>query len=413
MVAISKSKKRVALLALFLTTLACGDEGSPVADGSESHATSTEDSNSGTSTEDTSADTNAASEATDDSSTGTDSETETETETSGEDSNDTGDPPEPAIHWVGRHAIEGEVHHFGWSGAGFVARFDGVGLSVTMDDDAGWWTVVVDDEVQVPLQTSPGEQDYVLAQDLAAGEHVVEFYRRTEGMFGVSSIASVDIDGELLAPPPVERRIEVIGDSITCGYGNEGPDEFCPFSAQTENNYLAYASVAARAVDAELHTIAWSGKGVIYNYGDDIQDPLPALYDRTLASQQQGSWDFSWQPDVVVINLGTNDFSTDNDPSEALFVDAYVEFLSHLRDVYPDAALMLVMPSVFGAEVDLVASYLDAVIAERNMQGDDNLVVVDLSTEQIGWGCDYHPSVATHALMAELLVTELEVLLGW
>src|SRR5690606_5907364 len=129
------------------------------------------------------------------------------------------------------------------------------------------------------------------------GEHTVELYRQTEGSFGTTVVLGVDLaGGELLPPPPVPRRIEVVGESLSCGFGNEGVAP-CPFSAETENHYLTYGAVAARSFGAELSTIAWSGKGVVYNYGDDKNNPLPAIYDRTLPTEAS-PWSFAWQPDV-------------------------------------------------------------------------------------------------------------------
>jgi lysophospholipase L1-like esterase len=333
---------------------------------------------------------------------------------SGDESSTTGEPTEPAVHWIGRFdSPDGTVRRFGWSGVGLVVRFDGTGASVTMDDSAGWWTVVVDGQVQAPLTTSPGEQSYTLATGLPAGEHTIEVYRRTEGSFGPSIIGEVALEGELLPPPAVTRRMEVIGDSITCGYGNEGPDKFCNFSADTENHYLAYGPVAARLVGAEIVTVAWSGKGVVNNYGDDTFEPLPQIYDRTLASDPGIAWDFSWQPDVVVINLGTNDFSTDGDPAEDVFVPAYVDFLAHLRDVYPDALILPIAPLLGGEELTMVEGYIQSAIDMRAAAGDTNLAFANVNVDPIGWGCDYHPSVATHEAMAELLADELAMLLGW
>lgn len=330
----------------------------------------------------------------------------------GEDTS-TGEPTEPAVHWIGRYSDDGTNKRFGWSGVGFVVRFDGTGASVTMEDAAGFWTVVVDGQVQPNLQTSGGSQSYPLATGLPAGEHTIEVYRRTEGSFGASVIGEVVLEGELLPPPAVTRRIEVIGDSITCGYGNEGPDKFCNFTADTENNYLAYGSVAARLVDAEIVTVAWSGKGIIYNYGNDTFEPLPQVYDRIVAGEPDALWDFSWQPDVVVINLGTNDFSTDGDPSEGDYVGNYVTFLEHLREVYPDALLMPISPMLGGAELEMVEGYIQSAIDMRAAAGDTNLTTANVNVDPIGWGCDYHPSVATHEAMGELLADELALALGW
>lgn len=325
----------------------------------------------------------------------------------------TGAPPsEPAIHWVGRYdASDPSVMRAGWSGTGLVVRFDGTGAAVRMDDAARYHTVVVDGAVQPTLATSPGEQLYALATGLPPGEHTVELYRRTEGSFGPTVIHEVEIDGELLPPPPVTRRMEIIGDSITAGYGNEGTDP-CSFSAETENHYLTYGAIAAREVGAELHAIAWSGKGIVYNFGDDVTDPLPDVYDRTLASET-AAWGFDWQPDVVAINLGTNDFSTDNDPSQELFVGEYVAFLTHLREVNPGALLLVLDPSLFGAEADLVQGYLMEVVAQRQAAGDTAVAFADINVTWLGSGCDGHPDLATHAAMGERLADELRRRLGW
>lgn len=323
------------------------------------------------------------------------------------------DPPEPpAIHYVGRHDASDPGHvRMGWSGVGAVFRFTGTGASVRLDDKGRYFTVVVDGAVQATLATSPGEQSYPLAQGLPAGEHTIELYRRTEGSFGPTVLLGVDLEGELLAPPPVQRRIEIIGDSITCGYGDEGVSP-CNFSAETENHYLTYGAVAARALGAELSTVAWSGKGVVNNFGDDVFEPLPTIYDRLLASDA-APWDFSWQPDAVVINLGTNDFSTGNDPPEAVFVPAYVGFLEHLRSVYPDAFILAIAPTLFGAEAQMVAGYLQSAVDQRHAAGDAAVAFADVNVEWIGSGCDGHPTVATHAAMGAKLAATLQAQLGW
>jgi lysophospholipase L1-like esterase len=325
----------------------------------------------------------------------------------------TGGPPaEPGIHWVGRYDdTDPAAVRMGWSGVGLVVRFDGTGATVRMDDQSQYFTVVVDGEVQPPLATSGGTQDYVVAAGLPPGEHTVELYRRTEGSFGPTVVNEVLLEGELLAPPPVTRRMELIGDSISAGYGNEGVSP-CSFSAQTENSYQTYGAIAARTVGAELHTVAWSGKGIVYNYDNDMNQPMPELYDRIIASDG-APWSFEWQPDVVAINLGTNDFSTDNDPSQELYVSTYVEFLAHVRDVYPDAQILVLQPSLFGAEADMVQGYLEEVVAQRQAAGDAAVAYADVNVDWIGSGCDGHPTVATHEGMAGRLVEELQAHLGW
>ncbi len=321
-------------------------------------------------------------------------------------------PAEPQIRFVGRYdASQPTAVRFGWPGAGAVFRFKGSGARVTLDDPSQFLTIVVDGAVRPRLATSPGRRTYLLASDLPPGEHTIELYRRTEGWLGPTTFHGIDLQGELLPPSTVQRRIEVIGDSISCGYGNEGIPP-CSFSAGTENHYLTYGAIAARALGAELSTVAWSGKGLLYNYGDDKSMPMPALYARAIPTED-GTWDFAWQPDVVVINLGTNDFSTDGDPTSELFVSAYVSFLVQLREIYPESYLLPVAPLLASSEAARVSGYIRSAVDQRHAAGDPKIGFADINIPATGSGCDGHPNVETHAQMAEQLVRELQSRLGW
>jgi lysophospholipase L1-like esterase len=310
------------------------------------------------------------------------------------------------------------VVRFAWSGSGLVFRFDGTHAAVRMDDPAGFYTRLVDGQEVDELRTMPGERSYEVATGLSDGPHEVALYRRTEASFGVTRFLGVELgdDGELLPPPPApERRLELIGDSISCGYGDEGSNESCSFEAATENHWLTYGAISARDLDAELITVAWSGKGVVDNYGDDKNDPMPQLYPRTLPQDPQSRWDFAqWQADAVVINLGTNDFSTDGDPSDREFSDAYRALLEQLRMHYPDAWIICLEPTLLGGtDLDTVSMYIDGVVSERNAAGDERVVASALQFSVDGFGCDYHPSLATHRSMANALTAELQRIIGW
>jgi lysophospholipase L1-like esterase len=325
-----------------------------------------------------------------------------------------GNPGEPGIRYIGRwDQSDPNAARAAWSGSGVAFAFNGTEASVTLDDAGQFFTVLVDGEVQANLETSQGEQTYPVASGLPDGDHEVFLYRRTEASFGDTVFLGAELNGGTLLPPPVAptRRIEVIGDSITCGYGNEGASESCDFSADTENHYLTYGAIAARNVNAELTTIAWSGKGIIFNYGDDKNDPMPAIYDQILPWTPGSTWNFGWQPDVVVINLGTNDFSTDGDPSEAEFGGAYSDFLDHLREKYPSAKILCLVPTLLGGS-DLTAaeSYIQNVVAAKN---DPNMEAFSMDFTSTGWGCDYHPSLSTHESMGAALTTKLKSLMSW
>ena len=245
-------------------------------------------------------------------------------------------------------------------------------------------------------------------------------------MLGESALhsANAGADGELLAPDAAPtRRVEVIGDSITTAYGVEGADKNCHFSAATQNSELSYVSLAGRALHAQVRSVAWSGKGIFSNRGSTADAiPMPPLWERTLPEREDSHWDFAaWQPDAVVIELGTNDFAPEN-PDKAPFEGAYRAFLARLRAVYPKAviwcALSPLLSDVWPAGThtrSAVRTLLQGAVEFRKSQGDGHVMYLEhaLVTEAEGLGCDWHPSRLSHARMAQELTAALSKNLGW
>ena len=328
---------------------------------------------------------------------------------------------EPAIRFVGRFdRTDPAGPRFAWSGSGMIARFSGTSVGVRLTGNQQY-TVLVDGTLQ-PKLISTNNLD-PLASDLPPGEHVVEVYRRTEASQGEAQLLGFDFgQGELLAPPPApERRIEIIGDSISCGYGVEGPDETCSFTPDTENHYITYGALAARELGADLVTVAWSGKGAVCNYGDEptsCDEPMPTFIDRTLPERADSVWDFAaYQPQAVVINLGTNDFSTNADPSAEDFEAGYVSLLERVRSAYPDATILCsVGPLLHGTDLAAARGSIESAVASRTAAGDTAVQTFELAEIEPavdGYGCDYHPSPATHEIMADALTSALRAALGW
>jgi lysophospholipase L1-like esterase len=322
-----------------------------------------------------------------------------------------------SVRLVGRmDTTDARGPRFAWSGSGAIATFSGTTLAVTLDDPGqNQFTVLIDGVPGPKLVAQAGTNTYPLGADLAPGEHRVELYRRTEASFGATQLLGFDFGpgGTLLPTPPASRRIEIIGDSITCGYGNEGTSSACSFSADTENHYAAYGAIAARAVDAELISVAWSGKGVVYNYDTDVIDPMPALYGRTLPADPTSSWDFSLIPDVVLINLGTNDFSTEGDPTPELFEQEYVKLLERVRSNYPDAFILCTVGNLLnGADLVAARAGIAAAVATFEAAGGTQIGVWEMNVPNTNPGCDFHPSLVTHQAMAAVLETELRAILG-
>ena len=118
---------------------------------------------------------------------------------------------------------------------------------------------------------NPGRSRVSLVGELESAVHTLECYRRTEPMVGTTTCVALHVEGDadcdLLPPRLKSRRIEVVGDSISCGYGNEADDPELPFSADTENHYMSYGALVARELEAELRLVLPQAAGRL---ADDV-----------------------------------------------------------------------------------------------------------------------------------------------
>jgi lysophospholipase L1-like esterase len=223
-------------------------------------------------------------------------------------------------------------------------------MSLNDGSNQNRFTVVVDGASPTTITTTTGQTSLALATGLASGTHNIVIWRNTEASIGVTEFTSLlnfGTGGALLAPAPApNKRIEMVGDSLTVGAGVEG-DAACPGGIDAfTNNYLAYGSVAARTVDADVVTIAWSGIGVYRNYDGSTTNTMPVRYPYSIPNDAT-PWDFSlYQPDVVVMNLGTNDFGS-GDPGVP-YETAYEAFIKTVRTKYANAYFILI--DMYGGE---------------------------------------------------------------
>ena len=321
------------------------------------------------------------------------------------------------LHFIGRFDFSAgpTTPWLAWPGTEIVARFRGTSISVRLDDGgANFFDAWVDGAPQPVIDTTSGPADYTIASGLTDDEHTVRIARATESFLGRTRF--LGFPGATLIPsaPPYAHLIEFIGDSITCGVGVLGVGPGCPFSPDTESEPDAYGALAAQTLGAGHVAIAYAGHGLYRNYDLTTDTVLPVLFERRLAESPGDPWDFSYTPDVVVVNLGTNDFGM-GDPGMP-FVDACDAFVMQLRGHYPGAAILLTTsPMLGGAPHDAQRGYLSQVIASAAARSDTRVSMVDFDPQSPtdGLGCDYHPSATTHRNMAALLVTAIRGVTGW
>lgn len=327
---------------------------------------------------------------------------------------------DPLVRYVGRFdRADPAGPRAAWTASAVSVTFEGDSLGVEMSDDGrNFWQVVLDGEAAGVLELQAGTRVYPVVKDLPPGRHTVELVKRTEYSLGATQVRRFILpeDGKVWPTPARERRVLVIGDSISCGYGNEAPRKEDNFAPATENGWLAYGAVAARAVGADYVCIAWSGKklwpdnSILDHYDGVLADPAAAKWDHAAAPA----------PDVVVINLGTNDFGRGN-PERAGWVAAYVDFIASLREQYPGAPIYCAQGTMMSDWPEerkprtTILSYLAEVVERANAAGGPPVRLIDFGVQQAenGIGANWHPSVRTNALMGAQLAEALRRDLGW
>lgn len=328
------------------------------------------------------------------------------------------------ITYVGRVSLANpEAPCFTFPGVQVRFGFTGTSLRMIAKPMSGFFMASVDGEParKVVLDTET-DSIAVLADSLCRGEHQLMLMYVTEGYERRAEIRGFILDPRCritpCAPLP-ERRMEFIGNSITCGYGVESDVASDPFKDSTCNHYLTYAAETARRLEAIHQTVARSGIGVYRCYdgprmGDSIN--MNTEYAHTLLYDPAECWDFSrFTPQVVCINLGTNDTSTSGaEPS--LLRKGYVDLLAKVRGAYPEAKIVFLCGSMMHDEaLALASATMDDVVAEANANGDKEVYRFDFTPQDgsLGYGASWHPSRRQHQKMADELTPFLRNLMNW
>lgn len=266
------------------------------------------------------------------------------------------------ITYEGRIVMTKDAAELIWPGTSVRIDFEGTGLSAEMKDQdtSNYYNVVVDGKVTSKIHPDASRKKYVLAAQLPYGKHSVELFKRTEWDKGKTWFYGFLFDGKVvLADPPKRpaRKLEIFGNSITCGYAIEDRSGDSPIGYY-ENNYDSYAAITARHFNAECHYTAKSGIGIMVSWFPLI---MPEMYNRLDPTDSTSRWDFSkYVPEVVVINLLQNDawitnmpaneqfkrkFGTQR-PGEEFIVGSYRNFVRKVRAVYPKAQIICMLGSM-------------------------------------------------------------------
>ena len=317
-----------------------------------------------------------------------------------------------SVHTVGRVKASGDVLQYSWPGVYFEGRIRGTGVGVVLDDPAADYDVQVDGSTVATLVT-PGHTTHWV-RGLRDGVHTVRLVKRNDTPWSTSSFGGFVAapGGAVLARPAARsRQIEFIGDSLTAGYGNLSTSRDCDGEQlkRTTNADVSYGALTARGLRADYQLNAYSGQGMVRNYnGGSPEVNYRTFYDRALLNVPGDVWQNpgTWRPQLVVVHLGTNDFSTPVNPGEpwtdeslaAAYRSAYSGFLAKLRQRYGASTTLL------SVGTGPFAGHVEHVVRERAGAGDRRVRYWPLDTTGLDYtGCHWHYSARDHRLLADRL----------
>ncbi|NGZ77847.1 SGNH/GDSL hydrolase family protein [Saccharibacillus sp. VR-M41] len=282
---------------------------------------------------------------------------------------------------------------------------------------------VIDDQVDQALKT------YTVFESDTEQEVSVQIVKLSEAAMSTVGILEIGVEAADGIKPVADKphRIEFIGDSITCGYGVDEQEGEKPFSTATEDVTQAYAYLAAQAVNADYSMVSYSGYGIISGYTENgeklLTHLLPDYYTKLAKSEGrldgvldplEIEWDFAaFAPDLIVINLGTNDdsYAGDHPERQAEFAERYTEFLKTVRRQNAHVPILCTL-GMMGDRLYPFVERAAARYSEESGDSDVSVMKFDVQRAEDGYGADFHPSKRTHAKAAEKLARRIREILG-
>ncbi len=323
-------------------------------------------------------------------------------------------PDNPSFVYTGRFDMRDRSKPvFMYSGCSIKTIFTGTSVELLLKDDSlrNFFTVIIDDSLFV-IEANRSDSTYRLAENLEKGKHTLEIIRRSEWHGGNTSFLGLRLDpkSKVQKPAQNERRMEFIGDSYTCGYGNEGKSQTENFKYSTENNYMSFGAITARNVNADYVAVCRSGIGIVQGYGGSRGFNMPRFYDEVTLDTTI-IWDYTqYQPHVVFLDLIANDLSAKLDSAE--FLTKYIEFVKRIRSNYPEANIVCAAgPSGPGEDWERTQSYIHTAYNELS-KNDPKVNYFEFSPFEPE-GSDWHPTVDQHMNMAEELTPFIKKLMNW
>ncbi len=323
----------------------------------------------------------------------------------------------PLIQYTGRIDFTNpNLPRFWQPGIYITLKFKGKKCEVILNDEVLWgknhnYLEVVVDGVEKRIQTKSARDTIIVAQNLSEGIHTVVIFKNTEANIGYVEFAGVRCQKLLKPDTKPKRKIEFIGNSITCGTGSDVSEIPCGKGEWQDqhNAYLSYGAITARAVNAQYHLSAVSGIGLMHSCCN-MNVIMPKVFDKISMRNDTISWNFyKYQPDVVTVCLGQNDGVQDS----VTFCNNYILFIKQLRGYYPKSTFVLLSSPMADSKLrNFMRSSIESVINSMNKQGERKIHSY-IFEKQFPSGCHAHPDLKEHRIIASELTAYINKIMKW
>ena len=309
---------------------------------------------------------------------------------------------EQFINVYGRNYIENGKLNLDHCANGVELAIIGTSLSVELTSavDNSYMRVYVDNDKEGErIRIVKGTNTYTVAEGLTNGYHKIRLVKATEMLHSSWEVLSFDSEIFATLPEKSDLKIEFIGDSITAGNANLGSSGDA-WSVDNSDSAKTYAYFTAQELNADYSIVAMSGICVkAYHWVKNTN--MSTLY-TYVSNKNYQSYDYSFTPDVIVLNLGTNDANYMTKPEGSnysnQFPNDYRAYLSFLREKNP-GAYIICLYGMMGKNLSVDAN-IQAIVDSSN---DAKLVYNPFEFEKNTLGGADHPSLSAQQTWGEAL----------
>lgn len=352
---------------------------------------------------------------------------------------------------LGRTQIANPLPLF-WTGSGMEIKTDSSELWFDIESDYDereeWIRIEVDGFCIQRLMVPKGRNKVCAYRKLPKDTiRIIRFLKEVQPMGDDEQqyllLHGIECDGNIYSIPQKKYKIEFVGDSLTSGEGLTGSQSLLNAGSASYGLEGHYAITIADYFNADFRILSQGGWGVHCSCHNDLIHIMPKYYEKVCGvisgenNNKLGAFEDNnfkvWQPDLIIINLGSNDGFALNrqawiNPIDGLphrqitnpyggveelsairFEQSVVAFLKKVRQLNPNAYLLW----AYGMCDHTMRPYIEKAISDYKQETNDMQAEFQIlpSTNPMWVGSANHPGMKEHQLTAEVLINKIKTIL--